>query len=186
MISKNFFQSLKDIADERQLDINDLLKKVEFAMGVACKKVDPPYTGDIKVEVDPEKYEFKVFEYKYVVEEIDPENTVKGEITLEEAKTLRSRVKVGDVIKTKVNFANFKRTPASIFKQNLMSGIKELERENAFEFFNQRVGEIITATVVKYDLGFVTFNVGKGCEAHMPDKEALKGETFTPGEKKKV
>ena len=60
MISKNFFQSLQDIAQERQLDMNELLKKVEFAMGVACRKVDPPYTGDVKVEVDYDKFEFKV------------------------------------------------------------------------------------------------------------------------------
>lgn len=186
MISKNFFLSLQDIAQERQLDINELLKKVEFAMGVACKKVDPPYTGDVKVEVDYDKFEFKVIEYKYVVEEIDPENPVKGQITLEDAKAIRSRVKVGDVLKSKVKFESFNRTAASIFKQNLMSGIKELEREAAFDYFNEKVGEIITAKVIKYDLGFITFNVGKGCEAHMPDKEALKGETFTPGESKKV
>ena len=88
MISKNFFLSLQDIAHERQLNIEALLKKVEFAMGVACKKVEPPYTGDIKVEVDYEKFEFKVTEYKYVVEELDPENPVKGQITLEEAKEI--------------------------------------------------------------------------------------------------
>lgn len=186
MISKNFFQSLKDISEERQLDIQALLNKVEFAMGVACRKVEPPYTGDIKIEVDEDKSEFKVYEYKYVVAEIDPENVVRGQITLEDAKQIKSKVKVGDVIRTKVNFNAFKRTAASIFKQNLLSGIKELEREAAFDFFEERVGEIITAKVIKYDKGFITFNVGKGCEAHMPDKEALPGETFTVGEAKKV
>ena len=139
----------------------------------------------MKSEWDFERKRIKVFEYKYVVDEIEPEGP-KGQITLEEALNIKSKVKVGSEIKTEINLNTFGRKAASIFKQSLLSGLKELERENAYNFFQERVGEIITAKVVDYSNNFVTFSVGKDCLANMPDKEGLPGESFNIGEEKKV
>lgn len=185
MISKNFFESLELIAHERSLSMEDILKKVEIAVGVAARHVDPPYTGDIILETNYETKRIRAFEQKYVVEEVDPEGE-RGQITLEEAKQIKERVKVGSTIRTEINFAEFKRKPASYFKQNFINGLKELEREEAFNFFEDKVGEIITARVVNSSNGFVTFNMGKNMEAHMPIKEGLEGETYSVGDEKKV
>lgn len=183
MISKNFFESLEAIAYERGLDINNVLAKVETAISVASR--NSGYSGDIKTEWDFEKKKIKVYEYKYVVEEVDPEGP-KGQITLEDAKLIKDKVKVGSEIKTEINLQDFSRKAASIFKQSLLSGLKELEREDAYNFFQERVGEVITAKVVDYSNGFVSFAIGKDIVANMPDKEGLPGESFNPGEEKKV
>jgi N utilization substance protein A len=183
MISKNFFESLEAVAFERGLSIEEVLSKVETAIAVASR--NSGYTGEVKSEWDFERKRIKVFEYKYVVDEIEPEGP-KGQITLEEALNIKSKVKVGSEIKTEINLNTFGRKAASIFKQSLLSGLKELERENAYNFFQERVGEIITAKVVDYSNNFVTFSVGKDCLANMPDKEGLPGESFNIGEEKKV
>lgn len=185
MISKNFFESLEDIAYERGLAIEDILKKVETAIGVACRHVDPPYTGDIIIETNFEQKKIRAFELKYVVDEIDPEGG-KGQILLEDAKEIKERVRVGSVIKTEINFNEFKRKPASYFKQNFINGLKELEREEAYKYFLDKVGEIITGKIVNVSNGFITFSLGKGYEAHMPIKEGLEGEEYIIGEEKKV
>lgn len=183
MISKNFFESLEAIAFERGLDIKDVLKKVETAISVASRDYD--FNGDIKIEYDVEKKKFKAFEHKYVVEEVDPEG-IKGQITLEEAQLIKPKIKIGGEIKTEINFTNFGRKAASKFKQTLISGLKELEREEAYNFFNERVGTIINATVVNVNNGFVTFAIGRDSEAHMPEKEGIPGEEFNIGDEKKV
>lgn len=55
MISKGFYDSLEAIAEERSLDIEKVLAKVEVAMQVACKNTDVPYKGTIKLDADLEK-----------------------------------------------------------------------------------------------------------------------------------
>ena len=182
MTSKNFFESLESIAYERGLDIKDVLSKVETAIAVACR--DTEYKGDIKMEVDFEKKKIKIIDYRYVVEELTEGN--KGEILLEEAKLLRSKAKVGQEIKTEVKLDKFGRKSASKFKQALLSGLKELEREEAYNFFADKVGEIINAKVITASDTFVTFSIGKNCEANMPVTEGLPNEEFIPGEEKKV
>src|SRR5690554_6143649 len=183
MISKNFYESLEELSYERGLAIEDVLKKVEIAISVAAK--NSGYTGDIKVEWDFDKKKIRVFEYKYVVSEIDPEGP-KGQILLEEALEIKPKIKVGQEFRTEINLNTFSRKAASIFKQSLLSGLKELEREYAYEYFSEKVGEVINANVVDYNNGFVTFHIGKNTMATMPDKEGLPGESFTPGEVKKV
>lgn len=182
MTSKNFFESLESIAYERGLDIKDVLSKVETAIAVACR--DTEYKGEIKMEVDFEKKKIKITDHRYVVEELTEGN--KGEILLEEAKLLKAKIKVGQEIKTEVKLDKFGRKSASKFKQALLSGLKELEREEAYNFFVDKVGEIINAKVITASDTFVTFAIGKNCEANMPITEGLPNEEFIPGEEKKV
>ena len=136
------------------------------------------------MEWDFDRKRIRVYEYKYVVDEIDPEGP-KGQITLEDAQEIKPKAKVGSEIKTEIHLNSFSRKAASIFKQSLLSGLKELERENAYNYFKDKVGEVITAKVIDYSNNFVTFNVGKNCYAHMPDKESIPGEKFFPGDEKK-
>lgn len=182
MTSKNFFESLESIAFERGLDINAVLDKVETALAVACR--DTEYKGEIKMEVDFEKKKIKVVDHRYVVSELTEGN--KGEILLEEAQLIKPKIKVGQEIKTEVKLEKFGRKSASKFKQALLSGLKELEREEAYEFFSAKVGEIINAKVIVVNDAFVTFDIGKNCEANMPLTEGLPNEKFVPGDEKKV
>lgn len=185
MVSKNFFESLESIAYERGLNIEDVLAKVEIAMSIACKNSDVPYKGTIKVEVDYEKKKIKFIEYRYVVSEIDPEGP-RGQMTVEEARLIKPKAKVGQEFKEEVNLSMFKRKAASMFKQNLLNELKSLEREEAFNFFADKVGEIVTARVIAKNDKFVTMALGKGIEATMGEKEILPDEEYLVGEEKKV
>ena len=184
MISKSFFESLEMLANERGLAIESILEKVEMAMGVACR--DTEYVGDIKIDVDSEKKKIRFYEYRYVVSELTEGN--KGEILVEDAQLLKPRTKMkpGMEIKTEVDFTKFGRKSVSKFKNTLNNELKNLEREEAYLFFSEKVGEIITASVIDSNARFVTFAIGKGTFASMPVSETIPGEVFAPGEQKKV
>lgn len=184
MISKSFFESLEMLANERGLAIESILEKVELAMGVACR--DTEYVGDIKIDVDSEKKKIRFYEYRYVVSELTEGN--KGEILVEDAQLLKPRTKMkpGMEIKTEVDFTKFGRKSVSKFKNTLNNELKNLEREEAYLFFSEKVGEIITASVIDSNARFVTFAIGKGTFASMPVSETIPGEVFAPGEQKKV
>ena len=185
MISKSFYESLEAISEERSLEIEKILAKVEIAMSVACKNSDVPYKGTIKLEADPEKKKIKFYNYYYVVEEVDPEGP-RGQLTLEEARLIKPKAKIGQEIKELVDLTKFTRKGASMFRQNLLNELKGLEREEAFDFFSEKVGEIISARVISKNDKFITFSMGKGIEATMSYRDALPNEEFLIGEEKKV
>lgn len=185
MISKGFYDSLEAIAEERSLDIEKILDKVEIAMQVACKNTDVPYKGTIKIDTDLEKKKIRFYNYYYVVEEIDPEGP-RGQITLEQALLIKPKAKIGQEIKEELDLTKFKRKAASMFRQNLLNELKGLEREEAFDFFNDKVGEVISARVIAVNDKFITFSLGKGMDATMGYRDAIPEETFNIGEEKKV
>ena len=197
MISKSFFEALEAAAQERGIEIDKIMDKVRFAMEKAARNAG--YTGEIKMEVDYVKKEIKVFEYKYVVDQYtvlddieDPEERAKAEdrkkyeILLEDAKLIKAKAKVGQELKTKVDFQKFSRKAAINFKQSFTGELKILEREEAYKYFSEKVGEVITATAIDTNDRFVTFNVGKGTFASMPLSETIPGEVFVPQQGYKV
>ena len=125
MISKSFYESLEAIAEERSLEIEKILSKVEIAMSVACKNSDVPYKGTIKLEADVEKKKIKFYNYYYVVEEVDSEGP-RGQLTLEEARLIKPKAKIGQELREEVNLSIFKRKAASMFRQNLLNELKGL------------------------------------------------------------
>ena len=185
-MSAKFFESLEEIAYERGLNIEDVLGKVETAMQVACKNSESvPYKGTIKMEYDLDRKALKFTNYQYIVNEIDPEGP-RGQILVEDAKLIKPKAKAGQTIKTKVDLKLFSRKAASMFKQNFMNELKSLERDEAYNYFSEKVGEIITARVCEINDHFIGFDLGKGIIATMSEKDQLPGETYTVDDTLKV
>ena len=99
MTSKSFYNELEIIANDRCLDIQDVLNAVETALIKACGSMG--YTGDIKVEFTPEAFKLRIFEFKYVVDEIDPEGP-DGQILLEEAREIKPKIKCRQMCKIQI------------------------------------------------------------------------------------
>lgn len=184
MTSKGFYEFAEVVANERSLELNDVLDKVAIALKKACAAEG--YTGDIQVEFNEEKKRIRIFEYKYVVAEIDPEAGL-GQITLEEGREIKENAKVGTKFKKEINIEkNIGRKGASQFKQVFMQGLKELGRIRAYEFFKTRENEMISATVVGIKEESIILNIGLDYNAFMPIKESLPGEVFKEGDTVKV
>ena len=184
MTSKSFYEWAEVVAQEKNLSLEDVMSKVATALKKACALEG--FSGEIEVEFNYEKKEIKITEYKYVVAEIDPEGPV-GQITLEEAKAIKERVKVGSVIKTRIKIEkHIGRKGASQFKQVFSQGLKELSRKRAYEFFKEHEDEMITARVVRVLDDAYILSIGLDYDAYMPKKESLPNETLAVGENIKV
>ncbi len=74
------------------------------------------------------------------------------------------------------------RIAAQTAKQVMIQKIREAERDSIFEEFSQRVGEIITGTVSRYEGGALIVNLGR-TEGFLPRSEQIPGESHHPGER---
>lgn len=184
MISKSFFENLELIANEKGLAIEDVLAKVEIAMAVACRDTD--HNGDIKLDIDYDKKRIRVFEYKYVVEEVTEGN--KGEITVEEAKELKPRAKIepGTTFKEEIDFTKLGRKSVAKFKNTFNNELKTLEREEAFNFFNEKVKDIISGICVDSSADYALFSIGKSTFVSLSKDDLIPGEVIKRGDRRKL
>ncbi|MCI6717242.1 MAG: transcription termination factor NusA [Bacilli bacterium] len=183
MISKGFYEELEVIANERHLDLQDVFKSVETALIKACQLEGAK--GEINIEFNEEQKKIRVFQTFHVVEEIDPEGP-EGQILLDEAKEMRARVKVGQDFRTEISIGSIGRKGATRFKQIFIQSLKELSGKRAYEYFKDKEGEIITATIISVNNHIVVLNIGMDTSTILPIDETLPGESYQVGTQLKV
>ena len=107
--------ALKAIAEEKGISEEMLFETLEDAMIAAYKKnYVNSGSQNVRVNIDRETGEIKVFSLRRIVEEVmDPQD----EITLEEAKEIDPRYELLDVVENEVTPANFARVAAQSAKQ---------------------------------------------------------------------
>ena len=183
MISKGFYEQLETIAAERHIEISDVLVAVRTALIKACQLEG--CKGEIEVEFNDEQKNIRIFETFHVVDEINPEGP-EGQITLDDAKEIRARVRVGSEFRREVKFSQIGRKGATRFKQIFIQGLKELGGKRAYEYFKDREGEVVSGTVIKKTDSVIGLNIGLDVVTFMPLDEILPGERCEVGTVMKV
>lgn len=181
MISKEFFKALDLIAIERGLEKEKILEIMGRGLLNAYKKVHNT-SENARISFNEVKNEIQlVADYTVVDEVVNP-----GEILLADAKKRRKSAKLGDVITIKEKLKDFGRIAASSAKQILTQGLKQLERERAFEIFKERENEMINTEIIALNRDFVTLDLGQNLETSLPRKELLKSDDASVGSRLKV
>jgi N utilization substance protein A len=74
------------------------------------------------------------------------------------------------------------RIAAQTAKQVIFQKVREAERENIFAEYNQRIGEVVSGTIKRFENGDIILEVGR-IEAVLPRKEQSRAESYTPGDR---
>lgn len=195
--TKELFKSIDDIYEEKGITKEYLIDALKSALVASYKKdfelkhngspEDRQENDDTQkvtvpedVEVEISEKEIKVYVLKEVVSKKDmtPQD-IGVKITLEDAKKISKKAKIGDKIKVEVTPANFYRKAASSAKQILVQKIVEAEKDLVYTQYADKVGQIVTGTVQKTENFGVIVDLGK-VEALIPKREEIRGEVLEP------
>ena len=177
-MDKNLLVILQQLEAEKNVNRETLIEAIRSAIESAARKTMGD-VAEVMVDVDPEKLEFKVFEVREVVDEITDHTS---QITLEEGKALNPNAEVGNRLKVETAPQDFGRIAAQTAKQVIIQKIKEAERDNIYDEFKKREGEMVTGTVKRYSQGNVVVMVDKA-EAVIPAREQAVRESFRPNDR---
>ena len=182
-MNSEFFNALDLLEKERGIPKEYMLERVEAAL-VSAYKRDSGGNTNVRVVLDPVKKDVKVYRQMNVVAEVEDESI---EISVEDAKKVSRRYKLGDICEIEVKTKNFGRISAQTAKQVIIQGIREAERSMMIREYESKKEEVITATVVKIDPtnGNVIVDTGTS-EAVLLQSEQIPGETFEVGDHIKV
>lgn len=182
-MNSEFFAALDELEQKRGISKAYMLEKIEAALVAAYKKEYGNNTN-VRIHIDENKKDVRVFQQKEVVAEVtDPET----QISLEEAKTHNKRMTVGKILETEVKPKNFRRLSAGAARSVIIQAIREAERKISQEAYEAKREEIITVTVSKIDeeTGDVIIFTGNGY-ARLRRSEQIPGEEFFIGQKIKI
>ena len=165
---------------EREKGINRdvLTAAVEEELLSAAKRAVGP-AREMRVVIDQKTGDIRAFAKLVVSERVMSKH---DQISLYEARRIKAETQVGEEVEVEVTPVGFGRIAAQYAKQALMQHIRRAEKQLIFAEFKDRVGEIISGTVRRFDRSDVIVDLGK-YEALLPNRERVPTEEYQIGER---
>lgn len=176
----DILQQLNQIAVERDIPLEDLLREIEEALAVAYKKFVGA-TGDVTVNIDPKKG-WTAFLQKEVVGIVSEPSF---QMTITEARKRKPDAEIGDFIETEVDPNRFGRIAAQTFKQVLSQKLREAETRQIHDVFHERMGDLVSGLVTRREGSSIYVQVDK-VEAELPKREQVPTEPYRPNDRIRV
>lgn len=182
-MNTEFFNALDLLEKEKGIPKEYMFEKVEAALVTAFKK-EKGNNSMVRIVLDPNKKDVRVYEQWNIVEEVTDPQT---EISLEDAKKMNRRYVLGGVAEAELKTKTFGRISAQTAKQVIIQGIREAERTNIMKEYEKKREEVVPAVVTKLleDTGDIVVDTGTS-ETVMRHEEMIPGEHFEVGDRIKV
>ncbi|MFN8443222.1 MAG: transcription termination factor NusA [Caldilineaceae bacterium] len=183
-MSKALVASINQIATEKDLDREVIYQAIEAAL-VSAYKRNYGAVANIAAKVDRLSGDMSVLSECEVVDDVLTERT---EITLDQARKIKSDAQLGDVILVEKRMNEFGRIAAQTAKQVILQRIREAERDTVFENFAHKVNEVLTAQVRSIDAqtGVITLVLEDKHEVLLMREEQIGSEKLRRGDFVKV
>lgn len=143
----SFYEALRMLAEEKGIEPDLLVEKIETAVGIAVKK-EYPRCENVKYTINEKTGALEVALLKEIVEEVEDD---ANQILLEAAKKYGKRYKVGDTCVIPLDTMHFGRIAAQTAKQVMKQGIKDVERSKLVEQWGELQNEAVSVKVLKVE-----------------------------------
>ena len=170
---------IDQISRDRGFDKTLLIEAIEEAVQSAARKKFGS-RREIEVRYNEEYGEVEVFQFRNVVEEAVDDQT---EISLVEALKLDPEVQIGDELGEKMeNISDLGRIAAQSAKQVIIHKMKDAEREVIYDMFKDRIGEVVSGIVQRFERGNMIVNLGR-TDAILPKDQQIAKRSFKQGDR---
>jgi len=177
-MSNIILQTIEQISKEKNIDPKIIITALEDAMVAASRKFYRT-NEDISARFDQETGMLEIFAVKRVVENVEDPSL---EISLEEAREIDPSLGIDDTVELPKPTDVLGRIAAQTAKQVILQKVRDAERQNIFNDYSQKVGELITGVVKRFEGPDIIVDIGK-TEAMLPLREQSRAEAYKQGER---
>ena len=179
-LSKQIISSFAEIAKEKGIDRDLLLSILEDVFRTMIRK---KYETDDAFEVilNADRGEIQILHVQEVVPAEELSDPV-AEITLEDAQKVDPDIELYDELAQEVQILDFGRRAVMMARQQLAQRIREIEKDNIYEDYTDRVGEIILGDVyqVRHNKDILVNH--NGVELLLPKNEQIYKDRYRKGD----
>lgn len=170
---------IDQISRDRGFDKTLLIEAIEEAVQSAARKKFGS-RREIEVRYNEEYGEVEVFQFRNVVEDAQDDQT---EISFDEALKLDPEVQLGDELGEKMeNISDLGRIAAQSAKQVIIHKMKDAEKEVIYDMFKDRIGEVVSGIVQRFERGNMIVNLGR-TDAILPKDQQIAKRSFKQGDR---
>jgi N utilization substance protein A len=181
MSSSPLQQFIEALAKEKGIEPQIVVAALEDAVLAASRK---RYKDELlRTRFNPETGEIELCAVKHIVAEVTEPPT---QISIEEARELYGdEAEVDMEVEFPRRTEDLGRIAAQTAKQVIFQKVREAERENVYNEYSDRVGEVLNGSVKRFEQGDIVLEIGR-VETLLPRKEQSRAENYNVGDRIRV
>jgi N utilization substance protein A len=180
MENLNLIDTFSEFKELKNIDRATMMSVLEDVFrGLLEKKFGSDENFDIIINID--KGDFEIWRNREVVDDknVTDENL---QIALSLAKKIDEDYELGEEVTDEVKLADFGRRAILSLRQNLTSRILDLEKNNVYNKYKDRIGEIVTGEVYQVWKREILVLDDEGNELILPKTEQIPSDYFRKGD----
>ncbi len=180
MDHSSLIDTFSEFKELKNIDRATMIRVLEDSFrSVLAKRFGTDENFDVIINID--KGDFEIWRNREVVNdgEVEDENL---QISLSEAKKIDPDYEVGEEVTDEVKFHEFGRRAVLSLRQNLSARILELEKDNIYHKYKERIGDIITGEVYQIWKKEILILDDDGNELILPKTEQIPSDFFRKGD----
>ncbi|HZL42981.1 MAG TPA: transcription termination factor NusA [Verrucomicrobiae bacterium] len=177
-MNADFLAVLEYWEKEKGISRDVLTSAVQEALLSAAKKAVGP-ARELRVAIEGKTGDIRAYAKLVVSDKVISKH---DQISVFDARRIKPDAQLGDEVEVEVTPNGFGRIAAQYAKQALMQQIRRAEKALIFTEFKDRVGDIISGSVRRFDRSDVIVDLGK-YEALLPNRERVPTEEYQVGER---
>jgi len=180
-MSSLLLQIVDQMSREKGIEPQIIVSAIEDALLVAARKFYKT-SEELRSQLNRETGQVEIFALKKVVEAV---TNPQREISLEDAQRLDPASALESEVRIQKPTGVLGRIAAQTAKQVIFQKVREAERENVYNEYSGRIGEMVNCIVKRLEGPDLILEVGK-TEGRLPRREQSKLETFQVGDRVRV
>ena len=180
MDALNLIESFSEFKDMKNIDRVTMMRIVEDVFRATLKK---KYGTDDHVDViiNPDKGDLEIWLNREIVldGEVEDPNT---QISHASAVSIEPDFEVGEEVSEEIKMVDFGRRNILALRQNLVARIMEMEKDNVYKIYKDRIGDIITGEVYQIWKREILVLDDDGNELILPKLEQIPSDYFKKGD----
>ena len=179
-MSLQLVESFSEFKEFKNIDRATMMRVLEDVFRTMIRK---KYGSDdnFDVIVNTDNGDLEIYRNREIVDMGEVEDPNK-EITIEDAKKIEADYEIGEEAIQEIDMAEFGRTTILTARQTLLSRVLELEKDEFYKKYKDRVGEIVTGEVYQIWKNEIMILDDEGNELILPKREMIPRDFFKKGD----
>lgn len=176
----NLIDTFSEFKELKSIDRSTLISVMEESFrNVITKMFGSDENYD--VIINPDKGDFEIYRNRTVVEDDELEDP-NLEISLTDAKKIDADYELGEEVTDTVDFLSFGRRAILTLRQTLSSKILELQKDNVYSKYSEKVGQIVSAELYQIWKKEMLLIDDEGNELYLPKTEQIPTDFYRKGD----
>jgi N utilization substance protein A len=186
MKSKEILMVVEAVSNEKGVDEEIIFEAIEAALASATRRRHGDDI-DVRVSIDRESGEYDTFRrWKVFADESTELEEPARELRMIDAVDINPDAQPDDYVEEPIESVDFGRIAAQTAKQVIVQKVREAERAQVVEQFQERVGELLSGMVKRVDRNGIYVDLGGNAEGIISREQMIPREPVRPNDRIKA